>query len=64
MKIGFIGGGNMASAIIGGMIEKKVYTNKNLQYTYPKATSHWEETASKNDAAAVARQITNYLKSR
>lgn len=25
MKIGFIGGGNMASAIIGGMIEKKVY---------------------------------------
>ena len=24
MKIGFIGGGNMASAIIGGMIEKKV----------------------------------------
>ena len=25
MKIGFIGGGNMASAIIGGMIEKEVY---------------------------------------
>ena len=25
MRIGFIGGGNMASAIIGGMIEKKVY---------------------------------------
>ena len=25
MKIGFIGGGNMAGAIIGGMIEKKVY---------------------------------------
>jgi hypothetical protein len=44
--------------------EKKVYTNRNLQYTYPKATSHWEETAYKNDKAAVARQITNYLKSR
>ena len=27
MKIGFIGGGNMASAIIGGMIEKKVYAS-------------------------------------
>ena len=25
MRIGFIGGGNMASAIIGGMIEKKAY---------------------------------------
>ena len=27
MKIGFIGGGNMASAIIGGMIEKEAYTS-------------------------------------
>ena len=30
MKIGFIGGGNMASAIIGGMIEKKVYSSEQV----------------------------------
>ena len=30
MKIGFIGGGNMASAIIGGIIEKEIYTPKQI----------------------------------
>ena len=30
MKIGFIGGGNMASAIIGGMVEKKIYTPEQI----------------------------------
>ena len=30
MKIGFIGGGNMASAIIGGMVEKKVYAGSQI----------------------------------
>lgn len=30
MKIGFIGGGNMASAIIGGMVEKKVYAPEQI----------------------------------
>lgn len=30
MKIGFIGGGNMAGAIIGGMIEKKVYESNQV----------------------------------
>ena len=44
--------------------EKKVYTSRNLDYSYPKATSHWEETAQRNHKAAVARQITNYIKSR
>ena len=44
--------------------EEKVYTSRNLQYSYPKATSHWEETAEKRHKSEVARQITNYLKSR
>ena len=44
--------------------EKKVYTSRNLDYSYPKATSHWEEQAQRNDKAAVANQITNYIKSR
>ena len=30
MKIGFIGGGNMAGAIIGGMVEKKVYEGSQI----------------------------------
>ena len=30
MKIGFIGGGNMASAIIGGMVEKKIYASEQI----------------------------------
>lgn len=30
MKIGFIGGGNMAGAIIGGMIEKGIYTSEQV----------------------------------
>lgn len=30
MKIGFIGGGNMAGAIIGGMVEKKIYTPEQI----------------------------------
>ena len=30
MKIGFIGGGNMASAIIGGIVEKKVYASEQV----------------------------------
>ena len=30
MKIGFIGGGNMASAIICGMVEKKVYAGSQI----------------------------------
>ena len=30
MKIGFIGAGNMASAIIGGMIEKKIYASEQV----------------------------------
>ena len=30
MKIGFIGGGNMASAIIGGMVEKKIYAGSQI----------------------------------
>ena len=44
--------------------EKKVYTSRNIQYSYPKATSHWEETAEKRHKSEVARQITNYIKSR
>lgn len=44
--------------------EKKVYTNRNLQYSYPKATSHWEETTEKRHKSEVARQVTNYIKSR
>ena len=30
MKIGFIGGGNMASAIIGGIVEKKIYASEEI----------------------------------
>lgn len=30
MKIGFIGGGNMAGAIIGGMVEKKIYASEQI----------------------------------
>ena len=39
MKIGFIGGGNMASAIIGGMIEKKVYANDQVMASGKDAAS-------------------------
>ena len=39
MKIGFIGGGNMASAIIGGMIEKKVYTKDQVMASGKDAVS-------------------------
>lgn len=44
--------------------EKKVYTSRNIQYSYPKAASHWEEPTQKQYKAAVARQVTNYIKSR
>ena len=39
MKIGFIGGGNMAGAIIGGMIEKKVYTKDQVMASGKDAVS-------------------------
>lgn len=39
MKIGFIGGGNMASAIIGGMIEKKVYASEQVMASGKDAVS-------------------------
>ena len=39
MKIGFIGGGNMASAIIGGMIEKKVYESQQITVSGKDAVS-------------------------
>ncbi len=39
MKIGFIGGGNMAGAIIGGMIEKKVYEPKQVMASGKDAVS-------------------------
>ena len=39
MKIGFIGGGNMASAIIGGMVEKKVYAPEQIMASGKDAAS-------------------------
>ena len=39
MKIGFIGGGNMAGAIIGGMIEKKVYAPQQVMVSGKDAKS-------------------------
>ena len=32
MKVGFIGGGNMASAMIGGMIQKELYLQMTFWY--------------------------------
>lgn len=39
MKIGFIGGGNMAGAIIGGIIDKKVYTPQQVMASGKDAVS-------------------------
>jgi hypothetical protein len=44
--------------------EKKVYTNRKLNYTYPKATSHWEVAAEKAYKKQVAQEISAYIKSR
>ena len=35
MKLGFIGAGNMASAIIGGIIKKGIYTPKEIICSTP-----------------------------
>ena len=43
---------------------KKHYIGKNLKYTYPNASSHWEEVAQKNHKSEVAQEITNYINSR
>ena len=43
---------------------RKYYTNRNLKYSYPGATSHWEEVAQKNHKSDVASEITQYLKRR
>lgn len=43
---------------------KKYYTNRKLKYSYPNASSHWEEVAEKNHKSAVADEITQYLKRR
>lgn len=43
---------------------RKHYTSANLKYTYPSASSHWEEVAEKNHKSAVAKQITAYINSR
>lgn len=43
---------------------KKHYINANLKYTYPGASSHWEEVAEKNYKSTVAKQITDYINSR
>ena len=47
MKIGFIGGGNMASAIIGGMVEKEIYAANQIM-------------ASGKDAASLEKLQTKY----
>ena len=39
MKIGFIGGGNMASAIIGGMVEKEIYAPQQIMASGKDAVS-------------------------
>lgn len=43
---------------------KKHYTSADLKYSYPNATSHWEEVAEKNHKSKVAQEITAYINSR
>ena len=43
---------------------KKHYTGRNLKYTYPGASSHWEEVAERKHKSKVAQEITDYIKKR
>lgn len=43
---------------------KKHYTDRNLKYTYPGASLHWEEITQKNHKSEVAQEITDYINSR
>ena len=43
---------------------KKHYTSASLKYSYPNASSHWEEITQKNHKSQVAQEITNYINSR